>query len=136
MPMRKSPPRPRREAPSFEAGFAVLRRHLDAHFADPAIREARDGSAPTAMAADPELFRAQLAARIEALLCRRPECCADHRCRRQRRCRRLADGVRLVEEQRARVARETERPAHPTTPAVPPMQRRRGKKARDGTTTG
>jgi hypothetical protein len=95
---------------SFEDAFARLKDAVEREFAKrppeaaPAVVE-RTALRPQS-AAEADLFRAEMAYRIAAVLCADPSRCAEHRCRRLRRCVELEEAGKLVEEQRALVARE------------------------------
>jgi hypothetical protein len=105
--MRK-PKTPPEEEISFEAGFAALARAAEDRFARMPPRE--EAVAPNPIrrdtAAERDLFRIEMAYRIQAVLCADPGRCAKHRCRRLSRCQELAEIAPMVEERRAQVAKE------------------------------
>jgi len=56
--------------------------------------------------AEGDLLRYEIAYKLQAFICPDPRRCAKHRCRRHMRCREFEELGRLLEEQRALVARE------------------------------
>jgi hypothetical protein len=105
--MRK-PKTPPEEEISFEAGFAALARAAEDRFARMPAREEAVAPNPVRRqtAAERDLFRIEMAYRIQAVLCADPGRCAKHRCRRLSRCQELAEIAPMVEERRAQVAKE------------------------------
>src|SRR5947199_9308750 len=105
--MRK-PKMPPEEEISFEAGFAALARAAEERFARMPAREEAVAPNPVRRqtAAERDLFRIEMAYRIQAVLCADPGRCARHRCRRHSRCQELAEIAPMVEERRAQVAKE------------------------------
>ncbi len=105
--MRK-PKTPPEEEVGFDAGFANLRRALEEHFARLPPQDEAVAPKPVRLetAAERDLFRVEMAYRIQAVLCPDPGRCGKHRCRRLSRCQELEDIAPLVEEQRALVAKE------------------------------
>ena len=99
----------KRREPGFQEAFAVLKRAVEEALAKrppEAEAAAPDRTWRPELEAESDLFRAEMAYRIQALICADPSRCAEHRCRRLGRCPELEDIARLREEQRARVARE------------------------------
>ena len=105
--MRK-PKTPPEEEVSIDAGFAALRRAVEERFARMPPREEAVAPNPghRQTAAEMDLFRIEMAYRIQAALCPDPGRCAKHRCRRHSRCQELAEIAPMVDEQRALVAKE------------------------------
>jgi len=113
----------RRDEPGFQEAFAVLKRTVEEALAKrppEAEAAAPDRTRRPELAAESDLFRAEMAYRIQAIICVDPSRCAKHRCRRLGRCPELEDIAQLREEQRARVARERaaagKRPQAPLQP--------------------
>jgi hypothetical protein len=104
---------------SFAEAFAILKPVVEKALAErpPSPEPAPAWRAETA--AERDLFRAEMACRIQAVICSNPARCAKHACRRLRHCPELEDCQRLVEEQRALVARE--RAALPAADAAMPL---------------
>ncbi len=105
--MRK-PKTPPEDEGSVDAALAQLKRAVEERFArlPPQDEAVAPKPARIETAAEKELFRIELAYRVQAVLCSDPGRCARHRCRRLARCQELADMAPMVEEQRALVAKE------------------------------
>jgi hypothetical protein len=105
--MRK--PKSRRDEPGWPEGIAKVRRVVESIAANcPPTPEAaqRDGTCRAESFAEADLFRYEIAYKLQAFICADPRRCAKHRCRRQMRCRELAEIGRLLEETRTLVERE------------------------------
>jgi hypothetical protein len=93
---------------NFQDAFARLREGVTRVYAQRPPPEATDKplqKAPETIE-DPDLFRAEIAYRLQGLLGCEPKACSDHRCRRTGRCRELEESKALLDEVRARVERE------------------------------
>ena len=93
---------------SFDSAFARLREGVERIYAQRPSPEPTDKPLPEVAetAAERELFRAEIAHRLRSALGCEPEACADHRCRRTRRCREIQESEAFLEQMRARVERE------------------------------
>jgi hypothetical protein len=128
---------PRRDGPDDEAWLPKLFRQVEAAFA------AREAANPTRapapppepapwvdkpgslIAAEKDVFRIEIAARLRGLLCGGIARCKRHRCRRRRRCSAVDELAPQIAEARARLAAEQARWQPPTAPAAAPRRRRR-----------
>jgi len=79
----------------------------------------------TLIAAEKDLFRWTIAERLQRLLCGDVTRCQDGRCRRRRRCRKLAEMAPDLEAARATLAAEQAKWQPPSAPPVAPRRRRR-----------
>ena len=100
-------PKPNRPSDASNLDLASLKEAVENIFAQRPPQETT-GPSPKypQTAAENELFRAEMAYRLHGLLDCKPTACADHRCRRTRRCRELEETKAVLDRQRALVELE------------------------------
>jgi hypothetical protein len=97
------------QPPANDADLAAFIRLMNARFADdpPSPPAEPEVDKPSSLiGAEAELFRCEIAMRLGALNCGDVGKCRDRRCQRSKRCRQQDELRPLMDEARARVARE------------------------------